>query len=85
MIHSSIPQRNAATPSIPKRTDTPRLSPAANLAWIDSAAWRLPSGKALSEFALQSGFLVPHLFAADGRSPSIGNLAFARESGKRAG
>jgi hypothetical protein len=30
-------------------------------AWIGPAAWRLPSGKALAEFALQSGFLAPVL------------------------
>jgi hypothetical protein len=75
MIHSSIHRRNSAAPTAPKRAS----------AWIDSGAWRLPSGKALSEFALQAGFLVPHLFAADGRSPLIGTLALARESGKRAG
>jgi hypothetical protein len=27
--------------------------------WMDSMSWRLPSGKALAEFALQSGFLAP--------------------------
>ncbi len=33
--------------------------------WLDSGSWRLPSGKALAEFALQSGFLAPLLFRAD--------------------
>ncbi len=27
--------------------------------WLDSGSWRLPSGKALAEFALQAGFLAP--------------------------
>jgi hypothetical protein len=27
--------------------------------WMDSTSWRLPSGKALAEFALQAGFLAP--------------------------
>ena len=27
--------------------------------WMDPMSWRLPSGKALAEFALQSGFLAP--------------------------
>lgn len=27
--------------------------------WMDPMSWRLPSGKALAEFALQSGFLWP--------------------------
>jgi hypothetical protein len=34
--------------------------------WLDSANWRLPSGKALAEFALQAGFLAPLLFGAEG-------------------
>jgi|HubBroStandDraft_1064217.scaffolds.fasta_scaffold112966_2 hypothetical protein len=33
--------------------------------WLDAGSWRLPSGKALAEFALQAGFLVPLLFRAD--------------------
>ena len=81
MIHSSIDERNASPATGPKRMGMPRT----DLAWLDSGAWRLPSGKALSEFALQAGFLVPHLFAADGRSASLGSLALARQSGKRAG
>jgi hypothetical protein len=27
--------------------------------WMDPMSWRLPSGKELAEFALQSGFLAP--------------------------
>ena len=33
--------------------------------WIESGTWRLPSGKALAEFALQAGFLAPLLFRAE--------------------
>ncbi len=29
--------------------------------WMGPATWRLPSGKALAEFALQAGFLAPLL------------------------
>jgi hypothetical protein len=32
--------------------------------WLDAGSWRLPSGKALAEFALQAGFLAPLLFEA---------------------
>lgn len=32
------------------------------LEWLDARSWRLPSGKALAEFALQAGFLAPLLF-----------------------
>jgi hypothetical protein len=54
--------------------------------WLDSGSWRLPSGKALAEFALQAGFLAPLLFRADGfrksalkDSPGMaGNTAQAR-------
>jgi hypothetical protein len=33
--------------------------------WLDSGSWRLPSGKALAEFALQAGFLAPLLFRVE--------------------
>jgi hypothetical protein len=48
--------------------------------WLDSGSWRLPSGKALAEFALQAGFLAPLLFRADrfGKSSSSESLAQAR-------
>src|SRR5579862_2859210 len=35
------------------------------LEWLDAGSWRLPSGKALAEFALQAGFLAPLLFRAE--------------------
>ena len=35
------------------------------LEWMDNGAWRLPSGKAVAEFALQAGFLAPQLFQPD--------------------
>jgi hypothetical protein len=40
------------------------------LQWMDPMSWRLPSGKTLAEFALQSGFLAPLLMSGpmgDGR------------------
>lgn len=36
--------------------------PQVPIEWLDAGSWRLPSGKALAEFALQSGFLAPLLF-----------------------
>jgi hypothetical protein len=33
--------------------------PQVPMEWMDAASWRLPSGKALAEFALQAGFLAP--------------------------
>jgi hypothetical protein len=38
--------------------------------WLDAGSWRLPSGKALAEFALQAGFLAPLLLKSDWSSPS---------------
>jgi hypothetical protein len=35
------------------------------LEWLDASSWRLPSGKALAEFALQAGFLAPLLFRSE--------------------
>jgi hypothetical protein len=32
------------------------------LEWMSVGSWRLPSGVALAEFALQAGFLAPLLF-----------------------
>jgi len=51
----------------PTGTSNARVSgqlgvPGMPLEWLDARSWRLPSGKALAEFALQSGFLAPLLF-----------------------
>jgi hypothetical protein len=40
------------------------------LEWLDAGSWRLPSGKALAEFALQAGFLAP-LLLRDEQSASL--------------
>jgi hypothetical protein len=40
------------------------------LEWLDAGSWRLPSGKALAEFALQAGFLAPLLFKGE-QFPSL--------------
>jgi hypothetical protein len=47
--------------------------------WLDSGSWRLPSGKALAEFALQAGFLAPLMFGADrlGKSSLNGSSGVA--------
>jgi hypothetical protein len=41
--------------------------------WLDSGSWRLPSGKALAEFALQAGFLAPLLFRAERFGRNLSN------------
>ena len=60
----------SATRSVEERSAAPRdltkLSmPQMPVEWLDAGSWRLPSGKALAEFALQAGFLAPLLFRAD--------------------
>lgn len=52
--------RNAGLPS--KGTGqriSPMRIPQVPMEWMDPLSWRLPSGKALAEFALQAGFLAP--------------------------
>ena len=48
------------------------------LEWLDAGSWRLPSGKALAESALQAGFLAPLLFRAD--RAGAGKASVARSS-----
>lgn len=53
--------------------------PRVPIEWYGSDSWRLPSGKALAEFALQAGFLAPVLFKTEGvgntRLPGLGSGA----------
>ncbi len=41
------------------RRGAPVRIPQIPMEWMDPMSWRLPSGKALAEFALQTGFLAP--------------------------
>jgi len=41
------------------RRSAPMRIPQIPMEWMDPMSWRLPSGKALAEFALQAGFLAP--------------------------
>jgi hypothetical protein len=41
------------------RRTSPIRIPNIPMEWMDPMSWRLPSGKALAEFALQAGFLAP--------------------------
>ena len=58
--------------SINRNAGTKLGMPRMPVEWLDSGSWRLPSGKALAEFALQAGFLAPLLFRVErfGRNPS---------------
>lgn len=52
--------------------------------WYGSNCWRLPSGKALGEFALQAGFLAPVLLKAEVPA-GAGVLSFGTGSSRRSG
>lgn len=43
----------------------PLPPPRLPMEWLDAVSWRMPSGKALAEFALQAGFLAPLLLKAE--------------------
>ncbi len=52
--------RNASQPGKGAgRRISPMRIPQIPMEWMDPMSWRLPSGKALAEFALQAGFLAP--------------------------
>src|SRR5579864_3562093 len=59
----------------------PGMPPGMPMEWLDAGNWRLPSGKALAEFALQAGFLAPLLFKAErlGNSEQSAAQASLRE------
>jgi hypothetical protein len=51
---------NARKTSVsPRGRSNVRMIPHLPMEWMDPMSWRLPSGKALAEFALQAGFLAP--------------------------
>jgi hypothetical protein len=63
----------SANRSAGSKLGVPRMPmPKMPIEWLGSGSWRLPSGKALAEFALQAGFLAPLLFRAKslGRNPA---------------
>lgn len=65
-----VGERGAGSRDVVTKLNMPQMP----VEWLDSGSWRLPSGKALAEFALQAGFLAPLLFRADrlGKSSSSG-------------
>lgn len=71
-ITRSVGDRRIGVPGVGEPTvDQSRMvaklsMPQMPVEWLDAGSWRLPSGKALAEFALQAGFLAPLLFRADG-------------------
>jgi hypothetical protein len=70
-VTRGVGDRTAGARNVGARSEVPgsvvtKLSmPQMPVEWLDAGSWRLPSGKALAEFALQAGFLAPLLFRAD--------------------
>lgn len=60
--------------SVGRRTRSPMGIPRIPIEWMDPMSWRLPSGKALAEFALQAGFLAPLMLDR----PMLGTPPFKR-------
>lgn len=58
-LDSSSPRKNSAA-----RKEAGTVGIHIPMEWMDPMSWRLPSGKALAEFALQSGFLAPLIMRA---------------------
>lgn len=69
---SSSPRKPAAG----RRSSGRGLTPLP-MAWMDPMSWRLPSGMALAEFALQTGFLAPLMMRAPKlkKKPAAGGAA----------
>jgi hypothetical protein len=60
MKHNASPRNVRAGRS----SHSPVRIPHIPMEWMDPMSWRLPSGKALAEFALQAGFLAPLMLGA---------------------
>lgn len=65
--HGEMKSQNASQrPSGSGRRSPPMRIPQIPMEWMDPMSWRLPSGKALAEFALQAGFLAPLMLSSTG-------------------
>ena len=65
--------RNAGNKLEMQRMPMPEMP----MEWLDAGTWRLPSGKALAEFALQAGFLAPLLFRVERFGKNAGHAPVA--------
>lgn len=65
-----------------RNAETKLEMPEMPMEWLDSGSWRLPSGQALAEFALQAGFLAPLLFRVErlGRNGELASVGRAPQA-----
>jgi hypothetical protein len=81
--------RSKASPrcsAFPNKSSDLRI-PTVPVEWLGGGPWRLPSGKALAEFALQAGFLTPLAFRSGwfgGTSPGESGEGPSRKRVQRA-
>jgi hypothetical protein len=64
-VTRGVGARNVAGEDVAGNVVAKLSMPQMPVEWLDAGSWRLPSGKALAEFALQAGFLAPLLFRAE--------------------
>jgi hypothetical protein len=77
-----VGEQGVEQPNLGQRSLVAKLSmPQMPVEWLDAGSWRLPSGKALAEFALQAGFLAPLLFRTDGVGKSALNRSITSTTG----
>jgi hypothetical protein len=68
----SKPRRQGDLVGASKRQSSPARMAPIPIEWLDPDCWRLPSGKALAEFALQAGFLAPLMLGLPRPKPNSG-------------
>ena len=62
--------QNPGSLSASRRGRSSMRIPQIPMEWMDPMSWRLPSGKALAEFALQAGFLAPLMLSGPAKKRS---------------
>lgn len=89
------PNRSPRSASMARGGRTPLRIGEIPMEWMDPMSWRLPSGKALAEFALQAGFLAPLMLGTPGprrrwtsearMAPPVVDHSHAQEGPERTG
>ena len=74
------PRRQDAGFGSGKGQSSPSSLSSIPIEWLDPDCWRLPSGQALAEFALQAGFLAPLMLGMPRTKRPAAKVAPAVES-----
>src|SRR6202163_4121364 len=86
VVRGERQQMKSESPS-PRKTGAGRPKNSAGIPhlpmeWMDPMSWRLPSGKALAECALQTGFLAPLIMRATKITKKPGMKSIAVNPGR---